>query len=150
MVEIVSGSGIDRILSKNEVQEDLATRLNRQRAVEARDTRIEIRSAALARGLEAEASAQVGNQGIDADLGSETAIRQPRFADLVGNAETVNRALEETQGVDRLVTAGERLRQSAVLTDSFLKSYFISMVDPGRAMTMISPRDIARPLEEDG
>lgn len=150
MVEIVSGSGIDRILSKNEVQEDLAARLNRQRAAEARDTRVEIRAAALARGLEAEALGQAENQGAAGDLESDTAIRQPRFADLVGNAETVNRALEETQGVDRLVTAGERLRQSAVLTESFLKSYFISMVDPGRAMTMISPRDIARPLEEDG
>ena len=110
MVEIVSGSGIDRILSKNEVQEDLATRLNRLRATDARDGRIEIRAATLARGLEAEALAQAENQGPAADLESDAATRQPRFADLVGNAETVNRALEETQGVDRLVTAGERLR----------------------------------------
>ncbi|HCS72075.1 MAG TPA: hypothetical protein DIW51_19115, partial [Rhodospirillaceae bacterium] len=108
MVEIVSGSGIDRILSKNEVQEDLATRLNRLRATDARDGRIEIRAATLARGLEAEALAQAENQGPAADLESDAATRQPRFADLVGNAETVNRALEETQGVDRLVTAGER------------------------------------------
>ena len=118
MVEIVSGSGIDRILSKNEVQEDRATRLNRLRAVEARDGRVEIRAA--------------------------------KVLFLVVDTDSVNRVLEETQGIDRLVTAGERLRQAAVLTDSFLKSYFISLVDPGRAMTMISPRDIARPLEEDG
>jgi hypothetical protein len=150
MVEIVSGSGIDRILSRNEVQEDRATQLNRLRAVEARDGRVEIRAATLARGLEAEALAQAENQGAAADLESDAATRQPRFADLVGDSETVNRALEETQGVDRVATAGERLRQAAVLADSFLKSYFISMIDPGRAMTMLSPRDIARPLEEDG
>lgn len=150
MVEIVSGSGIDRILSQNEVQEDRAMRLNRLRAAEARDGRVEIRAATLARGLEAEALAQAENQGTAVDLESDAATRQPRFADLVGNAESVNRALEETQGVDRVVSAGERLRQAAVLTDSFLRSYFISMIDPGRAMTMISPRDIARPLEEDG
>lgn len=149
MVEIVSGSGIDRILSQNEVQEDRATRQNRLRAVDARDGRIEMRAATLARGLEAEALAQAENQGA-VDLESDAATRQPRFADLVGNAESVNRALEETQGVDRVASAGERLRQAAVLTDSFLRSYFISMIDPGRAMTMISPRDIARPLEEDG
>ena len=61
----------------------------------------------------------------------------------------MNRALEDTQGVDRRIAAGERLRQAAVLAESFLKSYFISMIDPGRAMTMISPREIARPPEDD-
>jgi len=148
MVEIVSGSGIDRILSQNEVQEDRTTRLNRLRAAEARDGRLEVRAATVARGLEAEALAQA--QGQDAaDLDPDAPTRRPRFADLVGDTDSVNRALEETQGIDRLVTAGERLRQAAVLTDSFLKSYFISLVDPGRAMTMISPRDIARPPEED-
>ena len=150
MVEIASGTGIDRILSQNEVQEDRTTRLNRLRAAEARDGRLEIRAAALARGLEAEALAQAQGQGAAADLEPDAPTRRPRFADLVGNAESVNQALEETQGVERLVTAGERLRQAAVLTDSFLRSYFISMIDPGRAMTMISPRDIARPPEDGG
>jgi uncharacterized protein (DUF1501 family) len=149
MVSIVSGTGIDRILSLNEVQEDRATALNRLRAADARDTRIEIRAASLARGLEAEALAQAQDQGAAADLEPDAATRRPRFADLVGNAETVNRALEDTQGVDRVVTAGERLRQAAVLADSYLRSYFISMIDPGRAMSTISPRDIARPLQDD-
>ncbi|MEQ9172000.1 MAG: hypothetical protein RLO05_12585 [Rhodospirillales bacterium] len=149
MVEIVSGSGIDRILSQNEVQEDRTTRLNRLRATEARDGRLEVRAATVARGLEAEALAQAQGQDAAADLEPDAPTRRPRFADLVGDTDSVNRVLEETQGIDRLITAGERLRQAAVLTDSFLKSYFISMIDPGRAMTMISPRDIARPPEED-
>lgn len=151
MVEIVSGSGIARILSLNEVQEDRTARLNTGRAADARDTRLAVREATLARSLEVEALAQAaGDTPADADAAEDAATRRPRFADLVGDAETVNRALEDTQGVDRRASAGERLRQASVLADSFLRSYYISMIDPGRAMTMISSRDIARPLEQDG
>lgn len=150
MVEIVSGSGIERILSYNEVQEDQTQRLNTVRAADARDGRLEIREASLARGLQAEALARAAaDEAAAEDLTPDAATRRPRFADLVGDPETVNRALEDLQGVESSASAGERLRQAAVLADNFLRSYFISMIDPGRAMTMISPRDIARPPEED-
>lgn len=150
MVQIVSGSGIERILSSNEVQEDRTARLNRIRGADARESRLEVREATLVRALEADALARASSESpVSEEFNDADATRRPRFADLVGDAETVNQALEDTQGVDRRITEGERLRQAAVLADSFLRSYFISMIDPGRAISTISPRDIARPPEQD-
>lgn len=157
MVEIVSGSGLTRILTTNEVQEDRVFFQNRVRAADAQDRRAAIREAGLSRAVEAEALARAATADAataDAataveDPDADTTSRRPRFADLIDNAEAVNRALEETQGVDRVLSEGERLRQAAILEDAFRRSYFISMVDPGRAMTMISPRETATPLEDD-
>jgi hypothetical protein len=151
MVEIVSGSGIARILSYNEVQEDRVARENAARAALARDGRIDVREAGLARALEAEALAGAATREAPADgvAGDDTSTRSPRFADLVSDPETVNRALEDTQGVDRQISEGERLRQAASLADSFLRNYFISLIDPGRAISTISPRDLVRPTEDD-
>ncbi|MAO56437.1 MAG: hypothetical protein CMM61_12160 [Rhodospirillaceae bacterium] len=152
MVEIVSGSGLTRILTTNEVQEDRVFFQNRARAADAQDRRAAIREAGLSRAVEAEALARAATA--DAAAAAEqpdddTASRRPRFADLFDNPDAVNRVLEETQGVDRVLSEGERLRQAAVLEDAFRRSYFISLVDPGRAMTMISPRETATPLEDD-
>lgn len=150
MVEIVSGSGFERILSMNEVQEDRVQRQNTDRAAAARDGRLEIRNAGLARALEAEALAQAAQRDATLEeIPPDGATRRPRFADLVSDPETVNQALEDVQGVEREASAGERLRQAAVLADSFLRSYFISLVDPGRAMSSISPRELAQPPEDD-
>tara|TARA_B100000965_G_scaffold249994_1_gene210242 strand:+ start:1651 stop:2112 length:462 start_codon:yes stop_codon:yes gene_type:complete len=152
MVEIVSGSGLTRILTTNEVQEDRVYFDNLARAADAQDRRAAIRGAGLSRAVEADALARAATA--DAAAAAEqpdddTASRRPRFADLFDNPDAVNRALEETQGVDRVLSEGERLRQAAVLEDAFRRSYFISMVDPGRAMTMISPRETVGPLEDD-
>ena len=152
MVEIVSGSGLARILTTNEVHEDRVFFQNRARAADAQDRRAAIREAGLSRAVEAEALARAATADAAAaveDPDADTTSRRPRFADLLDNAEAVNRALEETQGVDRVLSEGERLRQAAILEDAFRRSYFISMVDPGRAMTMISPRETATPLEDD-
>ena len=152
MVQIVSGAGIDRILTMNEVQEDRVARLNAARAAAARDERTDIREASTARQFQEDSLFRDAISAAEsaADANNEQATtRRPRFADLVGNAEVVNRALEETQGVDRSVTEGERLRQASVLNDSFQRSYFIALIDPGRSMTMISPREMVQAPGDD-
>ena len=62
MVEIVSGSGLTRILTTNEVQEDRVFFQNRARAADAQDRRAAIREAGLSRAVEAEAAGSPGNE----------------------------------------------------------------------------------------
>ncbi|HBC08070.1 MAG TPA: hypothetical protein DC046_10890 [Rhodospirillaceae bacterium] len=168
MVEVVSGSGIARILSYNEVQEDRAARQNVIRAADARDRRLEIRAATLSRSLENETLEIASSTGLFSDdafsnsndggalvgavdeRSADGPARRPNFADMVADPQFVNDALEDMQGIERRISREESRRLSAVLADKLLRTHFISMIDPGRAMTMLSPRDIARPLEEDG
>lgn len=143
MVEFVSGSGIDRILSRNEVQENEALRVRTDSAVAALDRRQELAEAAAARrpgigGFSAGA-------GVDPEAGgdlrpADQPNRTPRLSDVLGDPAAANQLLEDGQGVDQAVSQADRLQQAALIDDAFRRSVFISMIDPGRAMTVLGTR----------
>jgi len=143
MVDIVSGSGISRILSFNEVQEDTVQRQNVDRAADALSRRRELAEAAVLRGDATFGFGRAGrtDRNEQRDLPADQPDRFPRLANFVADPESVNQILEDSQGVDQALSASERLRQAAVIDDSFRRSFFISMIDPGRAMTMLGTRE---------
>ena len=142
MVDIVSGSGLSRILTRNEVQEDTVVRQNLLHATEAAARREELARATALRRPDPVLGAGVGSaQAVDRELPTDSANRFPRLATFIADPASVNRILEDSQGVDRIPTAAERLGQAAVINDSFRRSFFISMIDPGRAMTMLGTRE---------
>ena len=70
------------------------------------------------------------------------AERRPQFATFVRDPEIVNQILEDTQGLDRYRQRQEELlRQASLVTDAYERSVFISMIDPGRAMTVLGTRE---------
>ena len=80
--------------------------------------------------------------------GIKGAERRPPFATFVRDPETVNQILEDTQGLDRYRQRQEELlRQASLVTDAYERSVFISMIDPGRAMTVLGTREDMKPIE---
>ena len=80
--------------------------------------------------------------------GIEGAERRLQFATFVRDPETVNQILEDTQGLDRYRQRQEELlRQASLVTDAYERSVFISMIDPGRAMTVLGTREDMKPIE---
>ena len=80
--------------------------------------------------------------------GIEGPERRSQFATFVRDPETVNQILEDTQGLDRYRQRQEELlRQASLVTDAYERSVFISMIDPGRAMTVLGTREDMKPIE---
>ena len=66
----------------------------------------------------------------------------------VRDPEIVNQILEDTQGLDRYRQRQEELlRQASLVTDAYERSVFISMIDPGRAMTVLGTREDMKLIE---
>lgn len=79
---------------------------------------------------------------------AEGAGSRLQFATLVRDSEIVNRVLEDTQGIGRYRQQQEGiLRQASLITDAYERSVFISMIDPGRAMTVLGTREDAKLIE---
>ncbi|MAO57567.1 MAG: hypothetical protein CMM61_18000 [Rhodospirillaceae bacterium] len=80
--------------------------------------------------------------------GIEGPERRSQFATFVRDPEIVNQILEDTQGLDRYRQRQEELlRQASLVTDAYERSVFISMIDPGRAMTVLGTREDMKLIE---
>jgi hypothetical protein len=102
----------------------------------------------------APAASQTADQAGRLDLrenearGTEGPERRPQFATFVRDPETVNQMLDDTQGLDRYRQHQEDLlRQASLVTDAYARSVFISMIDPGRAMTVLGTREDMKLVE---
>ncbi|MEK9673100.1 MAG: hypothetical protein VW268_11455 [Rhodospirillaceae bacterium] len=151
MVELVTGSGAHRTLSLNAAQQYAAEAQRLAQAEAAQQRRdllavgaARLRADPLARGP-LDATVPAGD--VDA-RSADRPSRSPQLADLVSDPNEVNRILEETQGVNRRGSDGDRAAQAALLVDAFRRSLFISMIDPGRAMTVLGARDIIKMEDE--
>ncbi|MEQ8504371.1 MAG: hypothetical protein RIB80_03530 [Rhodospirillales bacterium] len=147
MVEIVSGSGLDRILSLNAVQQDAVARQNMRQAAGALERRNDL--VEVARGTNRARPIPIGDPrpsiGPTRDFPIETEFRTNRLAKLVRDPETMNQILEITQGADRRQeTAGDRIIQASMVKDAYDRSVYISMIDPGRELTVMIAREKAK------
>jgi len=137
MVEAISGSGLDRILSRRDVLADSTEETLRARSVERAD---------LAAQADAEAFRNASDRGA---LSIEALTGRPRLADLLRDPETVNRLIDETQSVDR----GRRVEEAAPVRlhvfDAVRQAYDAAFFDPGRAGNLQGTREsVKTPGEE--
>lgn len=136
MVDAISGTGLERVLSRQDMLDDRAEDIRRARSAD----RARIAALAEADAFRAVAQVAAGRQAAS----QEALAGRPRLADLLRDPDTVNRLIDQTQSVDR---AGERqvaaLVQGAAF-DAVRQAYASAFFDPGRAGTVLGMRETAK------
>lgn len=154
MVQIVSGTGIDRILSAQEVREDqVASRLQAQ-VVAGNAARADALSdvRAVRAHLRADEITDLVKPPLTEREGEGDARevdqldRRPQLGSLLDDPQQVNEILQETQGVDTPFQQGLKEQQAALLEDAYRRALFIATIDPGRSPTVLAPRDLGARL----
>lgn len=136
MVDAITGSGLDRVLSRQDMLDDRAESIRRARSAER--TRLAAVAEADAFRAGAETAAERGTASQEALAG------RPRLADLLRDPETVNQVIDQTQSVDR-----DRRWEAAALVqaaafDAMRQAYSSAFFDPGRAGTVLGMRETVK------
>ena len=135
MVDAISGSGLDRVVSSQQQFVDRTEELQRARA------------AAASRQATNDAFASAGAAQLKAErqaASQEALTGRPRLGDLIRDPQTANHILEQTQSVD-LANAADQTRKAeqavqAQRANYALRNYFLSFVNPGGDFNVLAMR----------
>lgn len=143
MVDAISGTGLDRVLSSRDQTIDRRQSIARAHAVA--NSRADAAAFdAAANRAQLRAESQVPSQ--------EALAGRPRLGDLIRNSDTANQILDQTQSVDRAVRqdAARKAEQliQANQANYFLRTYYLSYVTPGGDYNTLGARQSYKPVED--
>lgn len=136
MVDVISGTGLDRVLSRQDMLDDRAEDIRSARSAD---------RARLAAVAEADAFRAGAETAAERRSASQAALAgRPRLADLLRDPETVNRLIDQTQSIDRVRRWEEAALVQSLAFDAMRQAYASAFFDPGRAGTVLGMRETVK------